>query len=375
MLRALARVDLGAIERNCARLRAAAAPARAVRGGQGRRLRPRRGPAARAALAGGATWLAVATAREAARAARRRASTAPLLVMGALSPEELAVALAAGADVVAWREAFVAALRPRAAARVHVKLDTGMGRLGTRDPDEATRVAEAVAAAPRPAARGRDDPLRHRRRARRRLHAREQLARFAAVGRAAARAHPGMLVHAANSRRDAARARRRASTWSAAASRSTAWTRSSATRPTTASSPRSSCAPTSPRSSARAGRERRLRAALRRRARRPGSARSRSATATACGAALTNNADVLVGGRRVPLRRHGLDGQHHGRPRRRRRRPRARRRGGADRRQGGERILAEEWRRAARHDQLRDHVRDQRARAARVPPRRGAASA
>ena len=33
-------------------------------------------------------------------------------------------------------------------AGVHVKLDTGMGRLGTRDPDEAARVAEAVAAAP-----------------------------------------------------------------------------------------------------------------------------------------------------------------------------------------------------------------------------------
>ena len=40
----------------------------------------------------------------------------------------------------AWRE-----LRRRDVG-VHVKLDTGMGRLGTRDPAEATRVAEAVAA-------------------------------------------------------------------------------------------------------------------------------------------------------------------------------------------------------------------------------------
>ena len=31
---------------------------------------------------------------------------------------------------------------------MHVKLDTGMGRLGTRDPQEATRVAEAAAAEP-----------------------------------------------------------------------------------------------------------------------------------------------------------------------------------------------------------------------------------
>ena len=35
-----------------------------------------------------------------------------------------------------------------------------------------------------------------------------------------------------------------------------------------------------------------------------------------CRRGLTNNAEVLVDGRRVPLRRDGLDGQHHGRPRR-----------------------------------------------------------
>ena len=57
--------------------------------------------------------------------------------------EELAVALGRRADVVAWRERFVGARCRRAARGVHVKLDTGMGRLGTRDPDEATRVAPA----------------------------------------------------------------------------------------------------------------------------------------------------------------------------------------------------------------------------------------
>ena len=69
-------------------------------------------PAARAALAGGATWLAVATADEA-DAAARRGVDGPLLVLGALSPEELDVALAARADVVAWREEFVAAVAAR----------------------------------------------------------------------------------------------------------------------------------------------------------------------------------------------------------------------------------------------------------------------
>ena len=72
-LRALARVNLAAIERNVARLRGGLAAGReAVRGGQGRRIRPRAVHAARAALAGGATNLAVATAGEAAELRARR---------------------------------------------------------------------------------------------------------------------------------------------------------------------------------------------------------------------------------------------------------------------------------------------------------------
>ena len=89
-------------------------------------------------------WLAVATAGEAA-ALRAAGVTAPrILVMGALSPPERDVALAARADLVAWEPAFLDGLP--AEARVHVKLDTGMGRLGTRSPEQATAVAEALAA-------------------------------------------------------------------------------------------------------------------------------------------------------------------------------------------------------------------------------------
>src|SRR5436305_83180 len=63
---------------------------------------------------------------------RERGIDAPLLVMGALTREDLALAVRAGADVVAWTTEFLEeALRLR--ARVHVKLDTGMGRLGTAD--------------------------------------------------------------------------------------------------------------------------------------------------------------------------------------------------------------------------------------------------
>ena len=148
-------------------------------------------PAARAAQAGGASWLAVATAEEA-RGLRAAGIDGPVLVMGALSPEELEVALAARADVVAWREGFVEGLPP--GARVHVKLDTGMGRLGTRDPEEATRVAEAAPAtasvgAMTHFATADDDPG----------FVADQLAVFTPWAEALKAAHPGLLVHAANS--------------------------------------------------------------------------------------------------------------------------------------------------------------------------------
>ena len=145
MLRAVARVDVGAIERNCARLAAAVAPARLCAVVKADGYGHGAVPAAHAARAGGAAWLAVATAAEAAEL-RAVGIDGPVLVMGALSPEELDIALRARADVVAWREEFVSGLSGDVG--VHVKLDTGMGRLGTRDPDEARRVVEAVDAAP-----------------------------------------------------------------------------------------------------------------------------------------------------------------------------------------------------------------------------------
>ena len=128
--RAVARIDLGAVERNCRRLpKPLCAVIKANGYGHGAVT------AAEAALAGGASWLAVATAREAAEL-RNAALDAPLLVMGALTREELQVALDADADVVAWTDEIA-----DAAPRIHVKLDTGMGRLGTKDRDSALRLA------------------------------------------------------------------------------------------------------------------------------------------------------------------------------------------------------------------------------------------
>jgi alanine racemase len=148
-LRALARVNLAAIERNvvalrgrlaagaelCAVVKADASGHGAVR-------------VARAALAGGATSLAVAAVGEAVEL-RAAGVTAPVLVLGAISSEELPVALGADAEVIGWSELFVRELAAGAAGTrrpigVHVKLDSGMGRLGTRDVAEALAVARAV---------------------------------------------------------------------------------------------------------------------------------------------------------------------------------------------------------------------------------------
>ena len=128
--RAVARIDLGAVERNCTRLpKPLCAVVKADAYGHGM------GPVAEAALAGGATWLAVAAAREAADL-RGIVPDVPILLMGAVTRDELRLAIESDADVVAWSEEVA-----DAAPRVHVKLDTGMGRLGTRDRELALRLA------------------------------------------------------------------------------------------------------------------------------------------------------------------------------------------------------------------------------------------
>src|SRR3954471_12336062 len=147
--RAVAHIDLGAIERNCAHIRSLlsdgtklCAVVKANAYGHGDTS------CAKAALAGGADWLAVAAAGEAAEL-RRNAIDAPILVMGALTREDARLALESLADVVAWEPEFVQSVAATAeslgvTARVHVKLDSGMGRLGTKDPEQALAVAAIV---------------------------------------------------------------------------------------------------------------------------------------------------------------------------------------------------------------------------------------
>jgi len=102
---------------------------------------------AAAALRGGATRLAVAAAAEA-EELRLHFPDTPILVMGALTPDELRTALTARADVAVWREGYRELCSAVAEdlgrmVRVHVKLDSGMGRLGERDPDRLIEVARA----------------------------------------------------------------------------------------------------------------------------------------------------------------------------------------------------------------------------------------
>ncbi len=202
--RAVAYVDPGAVAHNCARLldvldgSRLCAVVKADGYGHGAV------ECALAALGAGATWLAVATLGEV-EGLRDRGIEAPILIMGALRDRaELERAIELHADLTLWRERSVALAAEAAAqvsgeARVHVKLDTGMGRLGTRDPAEASRVITAALAAPGVRLTGvmthfatadmlDDDGFFER-----------QLAAFTAWAGEVKSAHPEILVHAANS--------------------------------------------------------------------------------------------------------------------------------------------------------------------------------
>ena len=203
MARALARIDHGAVERNCARLKAElregaelCAVVKADGYGHGA------DGCAGAALAGGASRLAVATGTEAAQVGRRFPQV-PLLTMGALNSEDLDAALAAGSEVAVWRDGFrdLASARGRAQGRpvrVHVKHDSGMGRLGNHDPGEVLALARACAEDPQLELVGvwthfatADEPGSD--------FFDTQLERFSTVAEAVRSEFPGVTVHAANS--------------------------------------------------------------------------------------------------------------------------------------------------------------------------------
>ena len=133
----------------------------------------------------------MATAAEA-RHLREQGIEGRLLVMGALTRTELRTAVEADADVVVWTREEAEAAAALDGARVHVKLDTGMGRLGTKDVELARSLLGA--------SRGRgDDALRDRGRARGRALPGAARALRASSWRRLRSEAPDAVVHAANS--------------------------------------------------------------------------------------------------------------------------------------------------------------------------------
>jgi alanine racemase len=157
---------------------------------------------AEAALKGGATRLAVATAYEAEQLGRRFPHV-PLLTMGALTEADVGVALDARSEIAVWREEFLRFLAERARAqghpaKVHIKHDSGMGRLGTPDPGEVMALAGICEQSAdlklagvwthfATADQQGDDYFA------------EQLRRFEPLARELKSRHPQIIVHAANS--------------------------------------------------------------------------------------------------------------------------------------------------------------------------------
>lgn len=131
-----AEVDLAALRDNTAALRGHVAPGCAVMAmvkanGYGHGAVH----AATAALAGGATWLGVSSITEALEL-RRGGVSARILNIGWTMLEEMAAAAADDIDIAVFDpgavSAAAAAGRAGTSLRVHWKIDTGMGRLGTR---------------------------------------------------------------------------------------------------------------------------------------------------------------------------------------------------------------------------------------------------
>ncbi|MGA7398339.1 MAG: alanine racemase [Solirubrobacterales bacterium] len=201
--RAEARIDLDALRHNCRTLRGRLDPGVQLcpvlkADGYGHGV----AHVAGAVVEAGADRIAFATAREAMRI-RSVGIQAPLLILGALAPAELDMAISAGAEVSAWDPGFISDAGSRAAAAnqtvgVHVKYDTGMGRLGVADPAQVMEMARAVDTHPNLELKAvwthyatADDPDSG--------FLGVQRGRMADLAESVRARYPGVLIHAANS--------------------------------------------------------------------------------------------------------------------------------------------------------------------------------
>jgi alanine racemase len=104
-------------------------------------------PVARAALRAGAQWLGVARLEEALEL-RAAQITCPILVMGYIPPERFPDAILEGVSITIWdSNQLVLVARSagdtRTEAKIHLKVDTGMSRLGI-GPEHAMSFAEEI---------------------------------------------------------------------------------------------------------------------------------------------------------------------------------------------------------------------------------------
>ena len=140
-------IDLEAIRHNVRRLAAAASPAKVMAVVKADAYGHGTVPVARAALQAGAAWLGVAHISEA-LALRAAGIDAPLLAWLHTTDSNFGAAVAAGVDIgcSGWElERIVAAAREQERpARVHLKVDTGLGRNGATPETWDRLVGEAV---------------------------------------------------------------------------------------------------------------------------------------------------------------------------------------------------------------------------------------
>ena len=144
---AWAEIDLGAIRHNAALLRRLSAPAQLCAVVKADAYGHGAIPVSRAALDGGATWLAVALVEEGI-ALRDAGIDAPVLVLSEPPPEAMDALVANGLTPTVYTRAGVRALADAAdgassVVRAHVKVDTGMHRVGA-DPADVAEVVGAV---------------------------------------------------------------------------------------------------------------------------------------------------------------------------------------------------------------------------------------
>ena len=157
----------------------------------------------RAALANGADALAVAIPEEGA-ALREAGIEAPILVLGGVNAAGAEADVQFGLTQTVYDERTVenlqsAAQRLGKTAAAHLKIDSGMGRIGVRTEEEARRVLAAIEAAPRVKLTGAFTHFATADETGGEAFEREQHERFMVLAGPVKAAHPEILLHCANS--------------------------------------------------------------------------------------------------------------------------------------------------------------------------------